>query len=94
MRHDVVKKREIGSALNSYHFRQGLLEQPHQQVVVPQAMGHTLPTLKRGFAIDSLSTSSIRRVVLDDLYGGFVSSARETSSVERRLDALDANGAR
>ncbi len=46
MRHDVIKKREIGSTLNSYHFRRGLLEQPHQQVVVPQAMAHMLTSLE------------------------------------------------
>jgi hypothetical protein len=48
-----------------------------------------------GFAIDLLSTSSIPHVILDGLYGGFVSSAKETSSVEG-LDAVDvdAYGAR
>ncbi len=42
----LLKKREIGSAHDSYHFRQELSEQLHQQVVEPQAMAHTLTSLE------------------------------------------------
>jgi hypothetical protein len=56
-------------------------------------MAHTLTSLE---ALQSIDYPLLPYDVLlfNDEYGGFVSSARETSSVERRLDALDANGAR
>jgi hypothetical protein len=52
MRHDVIKKANIISAHDSYHFRRGLSEQQHQQVVVPQAMAHTLTSLEALQSID------------------------------------------
>jgi hypothetical protein len=47
-----LKKREIGSTHSSYHFRCRLSEQPHQQVIMPQAMAHSLTSLKALQSID------------------------------------------
>ncbi len=80
MRYDVFKKKR-----NRFHTF--FLPFSLQTFGTAASAGHhatsngAFANVSQGFAIDWLSTSSIWRVVLDGLYGFFMSSTKETSSV-------------